>query len=110
METIFGTLHKDGSVEEHLKVDVNKLPSSDPFAFGFGISSGVRFRKQTEAAPDDRYKTFEQLHGVKYREIAQEYLRGFLLGYKGILVKEGTKIRKGMERTLFHIQDNILNK
>ena len=39
-------------------------------------------------------------HGSKFTELAPEYLRGFLYGFKGLLVPEGTKFRKGNECTL----------
>lgn len=108
METVFGKIDAQGNVTETIKLDINKLPSSDPLAFAYGISSGIQHKQQVIDNQSHRNKSFKEIHGSNYRKLAQEYLRGFLLGYNGILVKEGTKIKKGHERTLLHHKDNIL--
>jgi len=104
--TKFGTLALENGrlVEKHtMELDLNNLPSSDPIAFGYGIHSGQRCLKEKIQAMDVK-------HGSKHSELAQEYLRGFLLGYKGILVPEGTKIKKGYERCYALLDKNILKK
>src|ERR1039457_5138156 len=98
--TTFGTLEIENGeavVKDEMKLDLNTLPSSDPMAFGYGIAKGQwTIRKANEAGRDYIYN-FKKIHGSNYKELAQEYLRGFLFGYKGILVPEGTKIKKGEE-------------
>lgn len=109
METIFGQIDEKANFTETIRLDINKMPSSDPIAFSYGISRGIQFNKQKVA---DKYysPTYEQIHGSKYRELAKEYLRGFKLGYRGILLPEGTPIRKGTEFTFFDMDKNILKK
>jgi len=100
MKTTFGTLNKSGEVKINLEVDLNTLPSADPIAFGYGISYG-RSMHEKRKAPD---------HGLKHSELSPEYLRGFLFGYTGILVPEGTKIRKGQEANFSLLHLNVLKE
>lgn len=102
METIFGTIDVKGNVEETIRLDINKLPSRDPLAFAYGINKGQWYIKQgTDHSKID--------HGDKHSELAQEYLRGFLLGYRGLLIEEGTKIKKGQEQTMwFMTTDKVI--
>lgn len=106
MNTFFGTLNADGSVTENLSVDLSKVPSSDPIAFAYGVARG------RSMANDDKPKSYspKKIHGSNFSGLAKEYLRGFLFGYKGILVPEGTKIVKGQEMTLALMNKNILKK
>lgn len=99
--TTFGTLTREGVLVDKMEIDLNSLPSSDPLAFGYGIAKGKRYKQED-------FQTFEEIHGSKYSELSQEYLRGFLLGNKGILIKEGVKIKKGYERNYYHSKDNTL--
>ena len=83
-------------IEQSMIVDLHNLPSSDPIAFAYGISRGKYYAKTG-------METKKIDHGVNFRELAQEYLRGFLFGYKGILIPEGTRIEKGQEQnSYFH--------
>lgn len=100
--TTFATLQPDGTLTDELELDINKMPSKDPIAFSYGFWVGIRLRKE-------KYP-LSNLHGGKFSELAQEYLRGFLLGYKSILVPEGTKIKKGEERCYALLSLNILKK
>lgn len=101
--TLFATLQPDGSLTDELELDLHKLPSNDPLAFGYGISTGLKLR-------GERYPDFRKVHGSNHSELAPEYLRGFLLGYKKILVPEGTKIKKGEETCYALLHLNILKK
>ena len=97
--TTFGTLEIENGeaiVKDKMEFDLNSLPSSDPMAFGYGISRGQRLVKEAQKNKYIDYD-FMKIHGSKFSELAPEYLRGFLFGYKGILVPEGTKIKKGQE-------------
>ncbi len=88
--TKFGTLElKNGIAIEKdvIELDLNTLPSTDPLAFGYGVSYGQRCARNKTKID----------HGSKHSELAQEYLRGFLVGFRGILVPEGTKIKKEQE-------------
>lgn len=96
--TTFATMNNKAEIIHKIELDLSKLPSSDPIAFGYGIQQGQYHQKTTSKIN----------HGSKHSELSQEYLRGFLLGYKGILVKEGTKIRKGEEQNYWHLNNNIL--
>ena len=89
--TQFGTLNQDGTVTNTMTIELNNVPSSDPIAFSYGLFKGQQWSK------DKVYKSFKDVHGSNYREIANEYLRGFKLGSTGILLPEGYKIRKGTE-------------
>ncbi len=102
MSTVFGTLQKDGTVTNEMVIDLNTLPSSDPLAFGYGVHAG----KQYALLGNEVWRW--KGHGSNHRELAPEYLRGFLLGAKGILVAEGTRFRKGQERSYFFSDKNIL--
>jgi len=95
-KTQFGTIDEKGRVTNTIEVDINLLPSADPFAFAYGIHRGQYHLKNKDNVID---------HGSKHSELAQEYLRGFLFGYKQILIPEGTKIRKGQEQSyaLLHL-------
>lgn len=101
MKTLFGTMNEKGEIVHQIELDINELPSSDPLAFATGIACGQRHAILGES---------RIIHGAKHSELAQEYLRGFLLGYRGILVPEGTKIKKGQEQSfaLYHL--NTLKK
>jgi len=102
--TLFATLQPNGSLTDELELDLHKLPSKDPLAFGYGISTGLKLR-------GEKYPDFKRVHGGgKWSELAQEYLRGFLLGYKSILVPEGTKIKKGEETCYALLHLNTLKK
>lgn len=96
--TKFGTLELvNGKLVEKdvMHIDINQMPSSDPLAFAAGIHAGqreLRYKNENRTR-----RSFEEVHGSKYSELAQEYLRGFLFGFTQILVPEGTKIRKGQE-------------
>lgn len=101
--TKFGELVIENGVAKEknvMELDLNNLPSKDPIAFGYGLSYGDRCVRNKEK-PD---------HGMKHSELSQEYLRGFLLGYRGILVPEGTKIKKGYEQCYALLDKNILKK
>jgi len=100
--TTFGTLQPDGILTDELELDISTLPSGDPIAFAYGFWTGLKLRKE-EYPPSNP-------HGSKFSELAPEYLRGFLLGYKFILVPEGTKIKKGQERCYALLSLNILKK
>lgn len=100
MFTTFGTLEKDGTISNEIKINLNELPSSDPIAFGYGISNGQRHARSKAQVN----------HGSNFRELAPEYLRGFLFGYRGILVVEGTKFRKGQEQSFYFHDKNVLTK
>lgn len=102
-KTFFGTIDEKGVVTETMSLDITKLPSHDPLSFAYGISRGQQSVKQKK---EDKY--FVINHGSNHRDLAKEYLRGFLYGYKGVLVLEGTKIMKGQEQSyaLHHL--NIL--
>ena len=63
----------------------------------FGYMEGRTKRKDFDAR--EKLGGSTKLHGSKFRELAQEYLRGFLFGWTGILVPEGTKIKNGQERS-----------
>lgn len=89
---------KDGELitEQSMIVDLLSLPSSDPIAFAYGVSQGKYYSKTG-------METKKIDHGANFRELAQEYLRGFLFGYTGILIPEGTRIKKGQEQNnYFH--------
>lgn len=45
---IFGTINSRGNTETILECNLNKLPSSDPLAFGYGISRGQQAQKLSE--------------------------------------------------------------
>lgn len=110
-KSIFGSINSRGVVTKHLEIDLNNIPSKDPIAFAFGLSRAIQQRKkEDEKRILDRKDTFEEIHGSKYRELSQEYLRGYKLGYVGILLPEGTKIRKGTESNYFDYHLNILKK
>lgn len=99
---------KNGTVVpivQAFEVDLRTVPSSDPLAFVMGISRGKFYAANRDKLHNGLMKID---HGCNHRDLAKEYLRGFLLGYRGILVKEGTRILKGCEQTLFHLKDNIL--
>lgn len=107
MKTKFGYFDKDFNIVATIEVDINKIESFDPLAFAYGVSSGVIWRDK-----DIRGK---KIHGdSRFTDLAPEYLRGFLLGYKGFLVPEGTKFRKGNELSFAlldkQIDPNTLNK
>lgn len=101
--TIFGNLNENGEIENKLKIDLKSMPSSDPIAFSYGIHSGQNAVKKKNAD-----KNYVINHGSKFSDLDQEYLRGFLFGYKGILIPEGTKIKKGTEQTYFHLDKNLI--
>lgn len=97
--TTFGTLQKDGTVTNKIEVELNTVPSNDPLSFMYGVKSGqdrIKYEKDTPI----KYHRESINHGSLYRDLSQEYLRGFLYGYKGILIPEGTKIKKGQETCL----------
>lgn len=100
MKTEFGYFDEKGKLIKTLTIDLSTVPSSDPIAFAYGINSGQRCVKEKLRVD----------HGAKHSELAPEYLRGFLFGYKGILVPEGTKIRKGEEQSYRLIDLNTFNK
>lgn len=115
--TKFGTINNKGKVTELFELDLNKVGSfsSNPLAFSYGMSRAIQLKKEEESLTDfqkkyEYYSTFESIHSSKYSELSQEYLRGFKLGYTGILLPEGTKIRKGTERTYLDLEKNILNE
>jgi hypothetical protein len=95
MNTLFGTIDQNGTVTKNFETDLHSIPSKDPLAFAGGINFGISQRKKTGIIN----------HGLKHSELSQEYLRGFLYGYKGILIPEGTKIKKGQEQnfSLLHL-------
>lgn len=99
---------KDGKLEEvsNMEINFNSLPSSDKLAFGYGLARGQHYLKVNKGK--NSWQKEPMKHGSNHRELAPEYLRGFLLGYKGILVPEGTKIKKGEEQSLYHFDKNIL--
>lgn len=114
----FGTIDSNGIVTKEMNIDLNSLPSSDPLAFGYGINAGQRKLKLDLESGNKKIRgytidknnhyhriKYEEIHGAKFSDLAQEYLRGFLFGYKTILVPEGTKIKKGEELcyTLLHL-------
>lgn len=91
-------------LEDSIEIDLNKVPSSDPIAFSYGLFRGKSYKPNPNVN-----ETFEVIHGANYREISQEYLRGFLLGRTGILIEEGTKIKKGQESNYYFSNKNLLN-
>jgi len=96
--TKFGTLSIENGVaveKDVMELDLNRLPCSDPIAFGYGISFGQRCLK-------NKFNPVDVDHGTKHSELAPEYLRGFLFGYRGILVPEGTKIEKGLKNAMLY--------
>lgn len=104
--TTFGTLTQKGEVINKIKVDLNNVPSTDPIAFMFGVKSG-----QDRIHYEQELKHYRDpiKHGSLHSELAQEYLRGFLYGFKGILIPEGTKIKKGQEQS-YALLDFKINK
>lgn len=108
-KTIFGTMNEKGEVTKTLEVDISSLSSSDPLAFAYGISRGknlvIENNKKNECS---KIVDFKEIHESNYKELTLEYLRGFKLGYTGILLPEGTKIPKGTERSYFDCNKNIL--
>lgn len=98
---------RDGKVElkDSIEIDLNKMPSSDPIAFSYGYFRGRSYKENPNVA-----ETFKVVHGANYRELSQEYLRGYLLGRKGILIKEGIKIKKGQESNSYFWDQNMLSK
>lgn len=114
--TVFGTATgvEGGSlkVETNFTVDLNQVPSSDPLAFMFGANGGAGERKRLLQEHGKSWYEWrgQYNHGCNWRELAPEYIRGFLFGFMGILVPEGTKIRKGEEQTWFHSDKNMLGK
>ena len=107
MKTKFGTLLESGEVVDEMSVDLNQLSSNDPMAFAYGMQCG-RVQKKNDG--QYRYSTqrFKKVHGSNYRELSMEYLRGFKLGYTGILLPEGIKIRKGTENGYLNLELNLL--
>jgi hypothetical protein len=99
--TVFGTLTKEGKVVDEITIDLSKVHSSDPIAFSFGVTRGRSYK-------EGNYTTFKKIHGYKYKEVAQEYLRGCKLGATGILLPEGTKIPKGLEFNYWGSEFNLL--
>ena len=99
-----GELVKDHSIQ----IDLNRVPSNDPLAFAYGVSRGQYYAKLESQGKFDNYPPNKVNHGSPFRELAQEYLRGFLLGKMGILVKEGTRIRKGQELNYYFSGENLL--
>lgn len=95
--TTFGIMEQDGTVIDKVEIDLSKVPSNDPIAFMFGYMKGRTRRKDFDAG--EKLGKSTKLHGSKFSELAQEYLRGFLFGWAGILVPEGTKIKNGQERS-----------
>lgn len=90
MMTKFATLKIENGVAvetDVMNLDLSTIPSSDPLSFAWGLRQGQNCLKN---------KT-EPNHGSKHTDLSQEYLRGFLVGYRGILVPEGTKMKKGDE-------------
>jgi hypothetical protein len=97
MKTTFGYFNENFELIKQFEVDLNTVSSSsDPLAFVLGVSNG----QYNAAYKSKKNRNHVVNHGVKYSELAPEYLRGFLFGYRGILVPEGTKIRKGQEQNL----------
>ncbi len=109
MKTQFGFFDENFNVIKTCEVDINTINSGDPLAFAYGVSRGIQVRKMAATFTDSK-----KIHGSNFSELSPEYLRGFLLGYKGFLVPEGTKFRKGQEQSFFHmdkkIDPNTLNK
>ena len=104
--TTFGRLEQDGTKIDKVEIDLSKVPSNDPIAFMFGYMEGRTKRKDFDAR--EKLGGSTKLHGSKFRELAQEYLRGFLFGWTGILVPEGTKIKNGQEASYALFELNIL--
>lgn len=102
---IFGTIDAKGNTETTLECNLNELPSSNPLAFGYGISRGQQYLKGEQKHMPDKIN-----HGSKWSELAPEYIRGFLFGYRSILVAEGTKIKKGQERCYALLDKNIIKE
>lgn len=110
MKTVFGHFNKDFTVETDLEVDVHTLPSHDPLAFGMGIASGQARLKLIQRKKTERIYAEPINHGSNHSELVPEYLRGFLFGYKNILVPEGTKIKKGQEQSYALLHLNTFKK
>ena len=103
------SLENGGLVKNHsIQIDLNRIPSNDPLSFAYGISRGQYYAKLESQGKFDNYPPNKVNHGSPFRELSQEYLRGFLLGKMGILVKEGTRIRKGQELNYYFFDKNLL--
>lgn len=102
--TEFGYFDDKGQYNKTFALNLQNIPSSDPLAFAYGLHTGQMYLKETQ---EKKVMHVRINHGSPHRELAQEYLRGFLLGYRGILVPEGTKIRKGEEQSFFHFDKDI---
>lgn len=89
-------------LQNEISVDLKDVPSSDPLAFMAGVQKG---QHNAQLLSKDRSHKID--HRAKFTELAPEYIRGFLFGFRGILVPEGTKIRKGEEQNLFHLSKDI---
>jgi hypothetical protein len=103
MKTKFGYFDKDFNVIETIEVDIHSIKSDDPIAFAYGVSRGMQCQSKSKY---DRWDS-KSIHGSLHSELAPEYLRGFLLGFKGYLVPEGTKLRKGDELSFRHTDKRI---
>ena len=100
--TMFGTLTKTGEVVDKIEVELNTVPSSDPLAFMYGVYKGQSYLgSQKNVRPIN--------HDSLFRDLDPEYLRGFLYGFRNILVSEGTEFEKGQEQSYIH-RDKAINK
>jgi hypothetical protein len=64
-ETKFGTLNKDGKIENEMSIDLNKVDSPDPIAYSYGFFKGINGQPMS-----------------KDEDLAEEYIRGFNDGKK----------------------------
>lgn len=65
IKTKFGTLTKEGKEINTMKIDLNKVKSTDPIAFAYGLFQGKSGQKIS-----------------KDKNLAPEYVRGLKLGKK----------------------------
>jgi hypothetical protein len=74
--TEFGYFDKEGNYHKTFEINLQNVPSSDPLAFAYGLNRGQMYSKEAEQKKSLHVKVD---HGAPHRELAQEYLRGFLL-------------------------------